>query len=191
MSQPGTARAALLEAIVHHFVAAGVSNFTLRSLAADLGTSHQLLMYHFGSRADLMRAVLAHIQAAVTQELDAYLINHPERQRPSRIWHHLSKPGASRLQVQYQCLGLALTNPEQYGDFATDILQAWKAIATRLLSGRDLTRKQRDAAATLMVATMRGLGLDLMATNDRHRINNAAALLDRLDDQLTGSAGSG
>jgi AcrR family transcriptional regulator len=184
MSEPGAARDALLDAIVEHFVARGIADFTLRSLAADLGTSHQLLMYHFGAREDLMRAALDRIQHAVTDELDKFLDRHPERERPSKIWHHLSKPGASRLRVQYQCLGLALASPERYGDFAVDILRAWTAIATRLLSGHGLDRKQRDAAATLLVGALRGLGLDLIATNDRPRVNNAAAQLDRVYDAL-------
>src|SRR5215468_1928257 len=48
-----------------HFVAAGVGDFTLRSLALELGTSHQLLLYHFGSRDGVARAALARIQQAV------------------------------------------------------------------------------------------------------------------------------
>ena len=185
MARPGTAREELLDAIVEHFVGAGIADFTLRSLAMELGTSHQLLMYHFGGREDLMRAALGRIQRDVAEELDTYLSDHPERQRPSKIWQHLSQPGPSRLRVQYQCLGLALAHPDEYGDFATDILTSWTAIARRLLADHELDRRKRAAAATLFVAAMRGLGLDLIATNDRRRIGNAAAQLDHLYDSLT------
>lgn len=185
MTKTGVAREALLDEIVEHFVAAGVADLTLRSLAAELDTSHQLLMYHFGNREDLLRAALARIQDAVVEDLNTFLDGHPERRRPSKVWQHLSKPGPFRLRVQYECLGLALADPGRYGDIAGEILRGWTDVATQLLADRGLQRRERDGAATLLVAAMRGLGLDLIATDDRARIRKAVAQLDRWYDDLT------
>ena len=184
MADTGAARNTLLDAIVERFVTHGIADFSLRSLAVDLGTSHQLLMYHFGSREQLLRGALDRIQARVVEDLDAYLDGHPERRRPSKIWRHLSRPGPGRLLVQYQCLGLAMIDPVRYGDIGEEILRGWTAVAARLLADQGLDRSQRDAIATLLVASLRGLGLDLMATDDRRRINRAAAQLDRVFDDL-------
>jgi AcrR family transcriptional regulator len=178
--RPGRAREALLDAIVEHFVAAGVGDFTMRSLAGELGTSHQLLMYHFGSRDDVARAALARIQQAVAADLEAFLDRYPDRRRPSDIWEHLSKPGPARLRVQFQFLGLALADPDQYGDFAVDVLDGWTVVARRLLADRKLAPRRREAAASLLVAAMRGLALELLATDDRSRVRGAVRELDRL-----------
>ena len=185
VAKTGVAREALLDEIVEHFVGAGVADFTLRSLASDLDTSHQLLMYHFGNREHLLRAALARIQGAVVEDLNDFLDGHPERRRPSKVWQHLSKPGPFRLRVQYECLGLALVDPDRYGDIAEEILRGWNEVATRLLAELGLPRRDREVAATLLVATMRGLGLDFIATSDRARIRKAVAQLDRWYDDLT------
>ena len=184
MARSGTAREALLDAVVGLLVTQDIAAFSLRSLAADLGTSHQLLMYHFGNRETLLRDALDRIRQTVVDDLDRYLARRPDRRQPSSIWRHLSKPGPGRLRVQYQCLGLALVNPDEYGDLAVEILQSWTEVATRLFADAGLDRRGGEVAATLLVATLRGLGLDLMATNDRARVNRAAAQLDRVYDLL-------
>jgi AcrR family transcriptional regulator len=184
IERSGRAREALLDAIVQHFVDAGVGDFTMRSLASALGTSHQLLMYHFGSRDDIARAALARIQQAVGADLEAFLDRNPGRHRPSDIWEHLSKPGPARLRVQFEFLGLALADPDHCSDFAVDILAGWTIVARRLLAGRKIDRRRREAATSLLVAAMRGLALDLMATDDRRRIRDAVRQLDRLFETL-------
>src|SRR5262252_7393825 len=46
--------AATLEFVLHH----GLIGLSLRPLAASLGTSDRMLIYHFGSKADLISEVL-------------------------------------------------------------------------------------------------------------------------------------
>ena len=77
-----------------------------------------------------------------------------------------------------------MIDPVRHGDIGEEILRGWTAVATRLLADQGLARASRDAIVTLLVASLRGLGLDLMATNDRRRINRAATQLDRVFDDL-------
>ena len=51
------ARERLLAAAVGHALDTGIADLSLRQLAAATGTSHRMLLYHFGSREGLLAAV--------------------------------------------------------------------------------------------------------------------------------------
>jgi AcrR family transcriptional regulator len=52
------AKAELLAAVIAHLADHGLAGATLRSIAAAIGTSHRMLIYHFGSR-DVRRGAAA------------------------------------------------------------------------------------------------------------------------------------
>ena len=52
-----SAKDLLLDQVVDHFVAEGMGDLSLRKIAAAIGTSHRMLLYHFGSREGLLAAV--------------------------------------------------------------------------------------------------------------------------------------
>src|SRR4051812_921010 len=51
-------RARLLDAAVDFALAQGIADVSLRQLAAGLGTSHRMLIHHFGSREELLVEVI-------------------------------------------------------------------------------------------------------------------------------------
>jgi AcrR family transcriptional regulator len=51
-------RKQLLDALVDEFAAGGVGDRSLREVAAAVGTSHRMLLHHFGSREGLLIAVV-------------------------------------------------------------------------------------------------------------------------------------
>ncbi|WP_340540914.1 TetR/AcrR family transcriptional regulator [Nocardioides sp. GXZ039] len=68
------AREALLAKVVAYYAEHGVRDTSLRTLAAEIGTSQRMLHYHFGSRGDVLAAVIEAIaagQAAQIAELFA------------------------------------------------------------------------------------------------------------------------
>jgi AcrR family transcriptional regulator len=58
-----TAGDALLARVIDDVAANGLGDRSLRDLAAAVGTSHRLVLYHFESRAGLVRAIVEHIEA--------------------------------------------------------------------------------------------------------------------------------
>jgi hypothetical protein len=48
------ARDRLLDAAVEHALSKGIVDLSLREIAAALGTSHRMIIYHFGSREGLL-----------------------------------------------------------------------------------------------------------------------------------------
>ena len=64
------ARDRLLAAAVQQASAGGIADLSLRELASAIGTSHRMLIYHFGSREGLLIAVT---QAVEVRERTALL----------------------------------------------------------------------------------------------------------------------
>ena len=60
-AEPTGPRGALLARAVDWFAVHGVGDTSLRGLAAGLGSSHRMLLYHFGSREGLLAEVVAEV----------------------------------------------------------------------------------------------------------------------------------
>lgn len=70
--KPSSPRELLLGRVVAHYAEHGVRDTSLRTLATAIGTSQRMLSYHFGSREDLLTAVIHAVatrQAALIDEL--------------------------------------------------------------------------------------------------------------------------
>ena len=55
-------RRQLLHALVEEFAAGGVGDRSLREVAGAVGTSHRMLLHHFGSRVDLLVAIVEEVE---------------------------------------------------------------------------------------------------------------------------------
>ena len=62
-------RAELVEGALDHVLRTGLVGLSLRPLAAALGTSDRMLIYHFGSKERLVGEVLAHAQQRLAQSV--------------------------------------------------------------------------------------------------------------------------
>ncbi len=56
-------RESLLTDAVEHFAKNGIGDASLRSIATSIGTSHRMLIYHFGSREGLLAEVVRTVEA--------------------------------------------------------------------------------------------------------------------------------
>ena len=66
-----------------HFVADGLGDLSLRKIAAAIGTSHRMLLYHFGSKSGLLVEVVRAVEARTRAQFGA--IAGPARPRaPTR-----------------------------------------------------------------------------------------------------------
>lgn len=66
-------RDALLDAMADHVLEHGLSSVSLRPLAASAGTSDRMLIYHFGSKDELLGTLVDHLAARMTAGLEAAL----------------------------------------------------------------------------------------------------------------------
>src|SRR3954463_2724346 len=158
-------RQRLLEAAIDHIATRGISDLSLRELAAAVGSSHRMLIHHFGGREGLLVAVVQAVEQAQRDGL-ADVIPDPGMALGDALrlwWRHISD---ERLwpneRLFFELYGQALQSRPGTVELLDGIVDAWLEPAATLLAGHGFT--DGDAAARLGIAVTRGLLLDLLAT---------------------------
>ena len=166
------ARERLLAAAVRHALDAGIADLSLRQLAAAIGTSHRMLLYHFGSREGLLVAVT---QAVEEQQRAALLESgHGAPQDARRSWERLSDPKLwPQERLFFELYAYALRGRPGTEGFLDGIVESWVAPVAAALVEAGADERTARADARLAVAVVRGLLLDLLATGDRAGVTEA------------------
>jgi AcrR family transcriptional regulator len=193
----GQARERLLEAAMTYFGTRGISDLSLRQLADALGTSHRMLIYHFGSKEGLLTEVVRAVEAA-QRELWSELVADPDldpTERPRRLWQRVSDPAMEPFaRLFFEIYGQALQGREPATGLLDGDITAWLLPSVRSLVDSGVPQERAEPMARLGVAVARGLLLDLLATGQRMAVNDAFELFLTLFRQLAESkpvAGAG
>ncbi|HVV21310.1 MAG TPA: TetR/AcrR family transcriptional regulator [Pseudonocardiaceae bacterium] len=170
----------LLTAVVDRLTGGGLGDVSLRGLAAAVGTSHRMLIYHFGSKEGLLIEVVRVIeerQRAALAELERELADDPALDPADvvrRFWRRLTDPAlwpAERL--FFELYGQALQGREGTTPFLDGIVDSWLGPLTASTLRFGSAPEQARADARLGLAVVRGLLLDLLATGDRAGVDEA------------------
>jgi AcrR family transcriptional regulator len=162
-------RRELLDALVTECGENGVGGRSLRELADAVDTSHRMLLHHFGSREELLLAVVDDVERKQMALL-------PEKAGFAAMWAHLRRPELRGLErLFFECYARGAQGESPFTTTLPAAVDRWLALAQ--------TDSQADPAmARLGLAVMRGLLLDLAGTNDDAGVDAAAqrfiALLD-------------
>lgn len=172
-------RRELLDRAVDHVCAHGLSGVSLRSLAAALDVDASLLSHHFGSKSQLLSLVLAGVRdrlraiggAESGEDLPAVA---------AHVWQWAADPARRDLYLLFfECYALALRHPNDYDIFLAGVVDDWVGTLSAAGEADGLDPAAASARATLAVAVVRGLLLDLLATGDRARTDAALDLAIR------------
>ena len=175
-SQP--AKAKLLDAVVDHLADHGVGDASLRQLADAIGTSHRMLIYHFGSKDGLLVAVVQEVERR-QRELMAAIAPDADPIAAARLfWRQLRSPDLWPYErLFFELYGRALGGDPAVAGILDDIVESWLAPMTEQLQARSTVPKAAARARTrLGLAVVRGLLLDLLATGDRRGVDRAMEL---------------
>jgi AcrR family transcriptional regulator len=158
----------LLEAAVEYAIANGIADLSLRPMAKALGTQAPVLLHHFGSKDQLLSLILNGVRDRLRAlGMQAETADH--RAGLAAVWAWASGPEqAPFLRLFFESYALALRHPERYADFLDTVVQDW---LDEPMAAVD------DISATIAIAAIRGLLLDLLATGQRDRIDAAMARL--------------
>lgn len=177
---PSARETELLEAAYRYVLDHGLADLSLRPLAAAIGSSPRVLLYLFGSKAGLVRALLAQ---ARTEELELFARLQPATGESKaelatvaeQVWSWLAAPEhRALLTLWVEGYVLSLVDPEgPWTDFARTTVQDWLALLAA--AQPDATRDTADGQAerTALLAVLRGALLDLLATGDVDRTTAA------------------
>ena len=176
-SAPATSprRQELLELAYEYVLERGVADLSLRPLAAAINSSPRVLLFLFGSKAELVRAILARARedelellARVSGESDFLTV-------AAELWLWLAAEehrGVLTLWVEGYARSL-IDAGGPWAGFAAATVADWLAVLIESGAGEE--------DATLVLAVLRGAFLDLLATGDLERttgtVNRQLALM--------------
>jgi AcrR family transcriptional regulator len=163
-------RERLLAAAMDHVARNGVGELSLRSLAAALGTSHRMLIYHFGSREGLLIEVIRTVEAQQREALRQMLAEEggtPE-ETARRMWQRVADPALwPNERLFFEIYTQALQGSPHALPLLDGIVDLWVEPIAQLAIAAGRDEAEARAEARLGVAVTRGLLLDLLATGDR------------------------
>jgi AcrR family transcriptional regulator len=177
-----TKRDELTEAATDYVLEHGLIGLSLRPLAAALGTSDRMLIYHFGSKDELVAAVLATSNDRSMEFITAMKPAPSLRQAVLDLWSTYSDGQVQRCQLMYvEAAALGLFGREPYASSIRESNAVWMAAMATHLERSGVAAADAPRLATLIDATFNGVLLDRPLDDDaesRQIIEDLAAALD-------------
>jgi AcrR family transcriptional regulator len=163
----------LLRRVVKAAAQGGLARRSLRDLAAKVGTSHRMLIHHFGSREGLLTAVVEAVEHDQNDRLGDLPDDTAEAIRVS--WRRTSVPALWPIErLFFECYARGAQGEPPFNRLVPALVdQTLAAVSTRPDVRAD--DEGRDGAR-LGLAVIRGLLLDLVATGDRKATDRALDL---------------
>jgi AcrR family transcriptional regulator len=170
------AREQLLERAIAHIVDHGISDLSLRELGAAIGSSHRMLIHHFGSREGLWVEVIRAVEQQQRDRLPE-LLPDPIADPAAAMrawWKHISDPGLwPNERLFFELYGQALQGRPGTEELLDGIVDAWVEPVVPINMAMGMDEPTARAQARLGIAVTRGLLLDLLATRDRPAVDAA------------------
>ncbi|GHJ42613.1 TetR/AcrR family transcriptional regulator [Streptomyces sp. TS71-3] len=169
-------RSELLEAATDYVAEHGIAELSLRRLGAAIGTSHRMLIHHFGSKERLFVEI---VRAAEERQRDllARLRSDPDlspTDAARRLWQRLADPGlAAQERLFFEICGQALQGRPEAVPVLDGIVTDWLEPPAAVDAAHGTDPATARARARLGLAVVRGLLLDLLATGDRAGVDAA------------------
>jgi AcrR family transcriptional regulator len=168
----------LLERAYEYVLDHGISNLSLRPLAQAIGSSPRVLLFLFGSKDGLIRALLARGRAEQTA-----LASQIAHQRPdagladlaTAIWDWVAAPRHRPLAILWlESYARSLAEPDgPWAGFAEQTVADWLTILAVAQPAARRRTKAGAAQRTVALSVLRGALLDLLATGDIDRTTAA------------------
>jgi AcrR family transcriptional regulator len=174
-------RQSLLTDAVEHFAKNGIGDASLRSIATSIGTSHRMLIYHFGSREGLLAEVVRTVEQQ-QRDLLATLsqTDRPIAEQADEFWRRVTEAALIYGPLFFELSAHAMQNLPHTEALKGDLISVWLPPLIDLCVRAGIPPEEAPAYARLGLAASRGLLFDLLLTGDRVGVDEASALLNRL-----------
>jgi AcrR family transcriptional regulator len=170
----------LLDLAYRYALQHGLADMSLRPLAAAIGSSPRVLLYLFGSKDGLVRALLTRARAdelALLRETKAAGL----AEATEHLWSWLSaEPHRPLLALWAEGYARSVVDPHgPWADFARATVEDWLEVLAATQPPRIRATSRGAAQRTLALAVLRGALLDLLATGDTQRTGAAVRAFTR------------
>jgi AcrR family transcriptional regulator len=189
MSRETSRREELAEAATDFVLEHGLIGLSLRPLAAQLGTSDRMLLYHFDGKDDLVATVLRVSNDRAVEMIRALPPARDVRGAVLRLWDAVTQPelvGCQRVYVEAAALGLFGREP--YAGVVGAANKVWMAAVTDHLVASGAAPRRAARATVLLESAFSGFLLDLPFDKDGRTTRRAVR---DLADAVTAVAAQG
>lgn len=159
-------RSQLLQRLIDEVAVSGLADRSLRDIAEAAGSSHRMVLYHFGSRAGLISAIVEATEAAQRATLER-LAEHAEsaEELVVALWREVSSESLRPLvRLFFECVGIT---------GGTGLTEPWLDVAKEIT---ERVGEEYDAdRIRLGVAVTRGLLIDVLASGSTVEADRALA----------------
>jgi AcrR family transcriptional regulator len=165
--RPSTSRDDLLQRVIDYLAEHGIAKATFRSLAASLNISTYPLVYYFGSKEQLLDAVVAEVERRLRDRAEKRLAE-GDLLSP---WQW-SIDNRELLRLDFEIL-LEQGRESPDGPLANRVFRDWHRVWIERLMAGGMPYEEAEVEATLYIGGVVGLQLDLIATGDVDRTTRA------------------
>jgi AcrR family transcriptional regulator len=178
--QPSARQEELLELAYEYVLDNGLDDLSLRPLAASIGSSPRVLLFLFGSKDGLVRALLARARADEVALMERALHGSDAAGLGTAVeatWAWLSDRQHRRLLALWvQVYARSLIEPTgPWTSFARSTVEDWLHILGSAQPPARRRTKEGMVERSLALAVLRGALIDLLATGDHKRTSAAVA----------------
>ncbi|MEV4319153.1 TetR/AcrR family transcriptional regulator [Actinocrispum sp. NPDC049592] len=172
---PSAREVELLEAAYEYALTHGLAELSLRPLAKAIGSSPRVLLYLFGSKDGLVRALLARARTSELTLLAGFQADQGLPQVALRLWEWLSAPEhRALLTLWLEGYARSLVEPDgAWAGFARATVEDWLGVLTAAQPPDVRDTDNGRAQCTEILALLRGALIDLLATGDVARTSTA------------------
>ncbi|MGH3503516.1 MAG: TetR/AcrR family transcriptional regulator [Nocardioidaceae bacterium] len=168
----------LLNAVVEHVAQQGIGDQSLRQIATAVGTSHRMLLYHFGSKEGLLSEVVRTVeerQRSVFRGVrDEDQLGTAERGR--KFWSLVTQQSIIYGPLFFELAGQAMQGRSHALTFLESLVDPWVDELAALWVESGLSPADARVRARLSLGTARGLMFDLLVTGDVTGVTEAMDL---------------
>jgi AcrR family transcriptional regulator len=177
-ASPSARQVELLEAAYRYALDNGLADVSLRPLAAAVGSSPRVLLYLFGSKDGLIRALLARARAeelAMLAGVRAAGGSADMATVAGHVWSWLAAPEHRPLLALWtEAYARSLIEPNgAWAGFARSTVQDWLTLLADAQPAAVRSTPTGCSRRTAVLALLRGALLDLLATGDLERTEEA------------------
>lgn len=176
-------RDSLLQACVEYFATSGIGDASLRQIAEAVGTSHRMLIYHFGSRAGLLAAVVEELETREREMLARVAGADGASVRDSAwaFWTHVADTCENYGPLYFELSAHTMRAVPGTEPLGIVNVRTWLDTLTTFWQRAGFDGPEAAVRARLNLATARGLVHDLLLTGDRAAVDEAMAMFDFLN----------
>lgn len=173
---PSARQVELLDRAYDYVLRHGMTDLSLRPLSAAIGSSPRVLIFLFGSKDGLVRALLARARVdelALLAQLGPDAVGLAPA--VEQVWRWLAADEhRPLLRLWTEAYARSLVEPDgPWAGFAHATVDDWLAVLAACQPPRERDSEKGAARRTLALAVLRGALLDLLATGDTERVGAA------------------